>query len=186
MSVTSFRDYLACPYRYYLRHILKLKPIDDSARELAANQFGDLVHGAVEGFGDSDAKDDGDPKRIEDGLIEHLHAYVDRVYGKNVAVSVRLQVAQATERLRHVAKAQAKRVAQGWRTYAVEKGVDEKDTDADGNPKTPAGIMIDDQWMGLRGRFDRIDYHPELDQWAILDFKTHGHKPEKKHLKGAR
>ena len=24
MRVTEFRDYLACPYRYYLRHRLKL------------------------------------------------------------------------------------------------------------------------------------------------------------------
>ena len=37
--------------------------------------------------------------------------------------------------------------------------------------------------MGLRGRFDRIDHHPGTGQWAILDYKTHGFRPEKKHLK---
>ena len=37
--------------------------------------------------------------------------------------------------------------------------------------------------MGLRGRFDRIDQHAESGRWAILDYKTHGHRPEKKHLK---
>jgi len=42
MSVTAFRDYLACPYRFFLRHVLKLRPLDDAATELAANQFGDL------------------------------------------------------------------------------------------------------------------------------------------------
>jgi hypothetical protein len=37
--------------------------------------------------------------------------------------------------------------------------------------------------MGLRGRLDRIDHHAETGQWAILDYKTHGHRPVKKHLK---
>jgi ATP-dependent helicase/nuclease subunit B len=36
--------------------------------------------------------------------------------------------------------------------------------------------------MGLRGRFDRIDYNQKTEQWAILDYKTHGHPPLKKHL----
>lgn len=184
MSVTSFRDYLACPYRYFLRHVLKQKPIDDSARELAANQFGDLVHGAVESFGESADKDEPDPQRIEEGLIQHLHEYAGRVYGDQAAVAVRLQVAQAEQRLRHVAKAQAQRVEEGWVTHAVEAGVDEKSVDDQGNPKTPAGIAVDGNWMGLRGRFDRIDHHPATGRWAVLDFKTHGHKPEKKHLKG--
>ena len=35
--------------------------------------------------------------------------------------------------------------------------------------------------MGLKGRFDRIDRHSD-GRWAILDYKTHGHRPEKKHL----
>ena len=53
MSVTAFKAYLECPFRFYLRHVLGLKPLDDLASELAANQFGDLVHGALENFGRS-------------------------------------------------------------------------------------------------------------------------------------
>ena len=34
MRVTEFKDYLGCPYRYYLRHVLELEGLDDSADEL--------------------------------------------------------------------------------------------------------------------------------------------------------
>ncbi len=173
MSVTAFKDYLACPYRFYLRHVLKMRPIDDMASELAANQFGDLVHGAVERFGMSNDKDESSIQRIEDSLIEHLHAYAADTFGESAATAVGLQIAQAQRRLKIVAQRQAERIADGWVIKKVEASVSEK---------TGAGITVDGQVMGLRGRFDRIDFHPQTGRWAILDYKTHGYKPEKKHL----
>ncbi len=173
MSVTAFRDYLACPYRFFLRHVLKLRPIDDASSELAANQFGDLVHGALERFGDSADRNDGDRSRIESALLEHLHEYAAERYGDSVSTAVTLQIAQAERRLRAVADAQSARIADGWTIHASEASVDEKDG---------AGIDVDGIRMGLRGRFDRIDHHAASGRWAILDYKTHGHRPEKKHL----
>ena len=175
MSVTAFRDYLMCPYRFFLRHVLKLRPLDDAAGELAANQFGDLVHGALELFGMSGDKDESDAKKIEASLIENLHQYADGQYGDAVSTAVRLQITQAERRLKVVAQRQAERIAQGWRIYQCE---------ASANPEEHgAGVDVDGKRMGLSGRFDRIDFHAQTGRWAILDYKTHGHKPEKKHLK---
>lgn len=182
LSVTAFRDYLACPYRFYLRHVLRLRPLDDVTSELAANQFGDLVHAAVERFGLSDERDEGDPAKIEEQLLEHLHAYADEHYGEHTSIAVRLQISQAEKRLRVVAQRQADRVAEGWVIKAAEAQVNERKLDEKGNPKPAAGIVVGDHFMGLRGRFDRIDHHPRSGRWAILDYKTHGHLPEKKHL----
>ncbi len=182
LSVTAFRDYLICPYRFYLRHVLKIRPLDDLASELAANQFGDLVHAAVERFGESDDRDETSAAKIEQRLVEHLHHYAREHYGEETSVAVRLQVAQAEKRLQLVAIEQARRIAAGWTIHAAEAQVDEKRVDDQGQPKTPAGIVVDGQFMGLRGRFDRIDHHPDTGRWAILDYKTHGHRPEKKHL----
>jgi RecB family exonuclease len=173
LSVTAFRDYLACPYRFYLRHVLRLRPLDDASQELAANQFGDLVHGAVERFGESADKDTEEAEEIFALLVEHLQAFARHRYGEDPAPAVRLQIAQAERRLRIVADRQAERRRQGWQIWAAEAGVDEK---------KGAGIEVDGDWMGLRGRFDRIDFHPQTGQWAILDYKTHGHPPLKKHL----
>lgn len=173
MSVTAFRDYLACPYRFYLRHVLKFRPVDDSAGELAANQFGDLVHGALERFGMSPEKNETDPARIEARLIEHLHQHAEEHYGDSASTAVRLQVAQARRRLKVAAGRQAERIAEGWYIHATEQAVDEK---------LGAAVEVDGRRMGLRGRFDRIDHHRQTGRWAILDYKTHGHRPEKKHL----
>ena len=174
MSVTAFRDYLDCPYRFYLRHVLKLRPMDDATGELAANQFGDMVHGALETFGESPERDETDCGKIEEALLSHLDDFVASHYGNAVSSAVTLQVAQAQKRLKAVAKEQAKRIAAGWKIHASEAAVSEKDG---------AGIEVDGMIMGLRGRFDRIDFHEKTGKYAILDYKTHGHLPEKKHLK---
>ncbi len=174
MSVTAFRDYLACPYRFYLRHVLKLKPLDDATSELAANQFGDLVHGSLERFGESSDRHETDRGKIEAMLFAHLHDYASDHYGNSVSTAVTLQIAQAERRLRAVARQQADRIAAGWKIHASEASVNETDG---------AGVDVDGKRMGLRGRFDRIDHHAQSGQWAILDYKTHGHRPEKKHLK---
>ncbi len=175
MSVTAFRDYLVCPYRFFLRHVLKIRPLDDTSSELAANQFGDLVHGALEGFGQSADKDEPDPQKIAASLREHLHQYAQEHYGDAVSTAVRLQIVQAERRLQVVAAQQASHIAAGWRIHRCE---------ASANPdEHGAGVDVDGKRMGLSGRFDRIDFHPQQNRWAILDYKTHGHKPEKKHLK---
>jgi ATP-dependent helicase/nuclease subunit B len=56
--------------------------------------------------------------------------------------------------------------------------------DATGEPRNVEGELQ----VTLRGRIDRIDYHPESDLWAILDYKTGNHPrhPEKTHFRGDR
>ncbi len=175
MSVTAFQLYLTCPYRFYLRYIKKIQPLSDDGNELAANQFGDLIHNTLDLFGQNlDQRDEGNPTKIESFLIEHLHAYAARQYGDSASISVALQVAQAERRLRVVAQRQAERIAAGWQIKFVEKSAGEQQG---------SGIEVDGRWLTLNGRFDRIDYHSKTGRWAILDYKTHGHPPHKKHLK---
>lgn len=174
MSVTAFRDYLACPYRFYLRHVLNLRPLDDMTGELAANQFGDLIHNSLDRYGDCDDKHETSEKRIYERMLHHLHAYADEHYGSDASSAVAVQVSQAERRLKAVAAQQAERIGQGWVIHKTEESV---------GPEQNAGIMVDGKLMPVKGRFDRIDHHPQTGRWAILDYKTHGHKPEKKHLK---
>ncbi len=158
-----------------MRHVLKLRPLDDAAGELAANQFGDLVHNALELFGKSSERDETSANRIETSMIEHLHQYASGQYGDSASSAVRLQITQAERRLKVVAQRQAQRIDQGWRIHQCE---------ASANPEEhAAGIDVDGKRMGLSGRFDRIDFHSQTGRYAILDYKTHGHKPEQKHLK---
>lgn len=176
LSVTAFRDYLICPFRFYLRHVLKMRPVDDNASELAANQFGDLIHGALEDFGKSDDRDESDPERIELLLKGCLSNYVTRWYSGTASSAVQIQVAQAEKRMKAVAVEQASRIADGWRIHEAEASV---------GPEQNACITVDGQSLPIKGRFDRIDVRTVngVNEWAILDYKTHGHLPEKKHLR---
>lgn len=51
MSVTGFSTYLTNPYLYYLQNVLRLETVNDCSRELAAADFGTLVHDVMERFG---------------------------------------------------------------------------------------------------------------------------------------
>ncbi|WP_168563649.1 PD-(D/E)XK nuclease family protein [Crateriforma spongiae] len=174
ISVTAFKEYLTCPYRFYLRRVLKLSPLDDRSDEMAANQFGNLIHDTLEAFGKSDVANSDDRKVIQDALLDHLSDLAKKRYGDHCNAAVRMQIMQAQMRLRHVAKAQAERRADGWKIEHVEKPVDEK---------SGGQIIVDRQPMGVRGRFDRIDRHESSGAWAVLDYKTHGDKPNERHLK---
>ncbi len=141
MSVTAFKDYLTCPYRFYLRHVLQIRPLDDSAGELMANQFGDLIHHVLEDFGHGDLRDTMNPDDIESELHRLLDQQVVDNFGPFTTAAVRLQVEQARRRLSHVAQAQAERRAQGWRIHAVEAPLSQDDA---------AGIVVDGDWMPIR------------------------------------
>lgn len=172
MSVTAFKDYLTCPYRFYLRHVLYLRPLDDASGELQANQFGDLIHNTLDWFGKSDLRDSSSIESIEKALHETLNAYVTNFFGTSSNAAVRLQIEQARRRLSHVAIAQSERRKAGWFIHDVETPFGEEQK---------AGIIVDEMLMPIRGRIDRIDRHAD-GRWAIIDYKTHGHAPRKKHL----
>lgn len=72
ISVTSFREYLACPYRYFLGRELKLRLVEDDVRELDARAFGSLIHEVLNQFGQSTVRDAFDDEAIRNFLLDAL------------------------------------------------------------------------------------------------------------------
>lgn len=173
LGVTAFRDYLACPYRFYLRHVLKLRSSDDSARELDAGAFGNLVHAALEAFGQHETAHSTSPEEIGRFLESQLDAAVATDFGANPPAAVRVQVAQLRRRLLAFADWQSGWAAQGWRIQRTEAWLD----------KRQARLSVDGEPMPIRGRIDRIDRHEATGEWAIFDYKTSdsGAAPEATH-----
>ena len=172
MSVTSFKTYLACPYRFFLRHRLHLKPIDDAAEELAANQFGDLVHDTLEAFGKGPKANATGASTIESELHRVVEETASQRYGKRPSPAIAFQIESAKRRLSEVAVRQSERAAEGWRIHDAEAVLEGDDV----------AIEVDGHRMPIRGRIDRIDFHPATNRYAILDYKTHGRPPTKEHL----
>jgi ATP-dependent helicase/nuclease subunit B len=48
VPVTGLRAWLACPFRFYLGHVLRMEPVDAAKSELDARDFGTLCHAVLE------------------------------------------------------------------------------------------------------------------------------------------
>ncbi len=176
LRVTSFRDYLACPYRFYLRHILKLEACNDLATELDDAQFGTLLHQVLDAFGKSEVKDSTDPEAIREYLDDVLRRLAEERFGSRALPAVYVQVEQIRRRLRAFAEWQAKWADDGKRIRFAEQSIAEVPFDVDGRPTY------------LRGRIDRIDYDESTQCWYIIDYKTGNSDkvPHKTHQAGDR
>jgi RecB family exonuclease len=180
LSVTRFRDYIACPYRFYLRHILRLETVSDEADELDGGMFGDLVHQVLEQFGRAEEAKEvrvmGDAKKIADYLDYKLdHIAAARFGAKYARPAVLVQTEQLRFRLHAFAQWQAGRSREGWRIVFSEDSE---------NPRLLTRIWpVDGQPFTLRGRIDRIDYHEERKRLCVLDYKTadRGDDPQRTH-----
>jgi len=176
LRVTAFRDYLACPYRFYLRHVLGLEGIDDEAVEMSGSVFGTLAHRVLRAFGQSDRAAATDASSIAALLRDRLAQEADEVFGREPTAAVRLQLQQLEERLDRFAVVQAAEAAAGWRILPDHL-----------EQKHEAALRVDDQPFVITGQIDRIDAHPELG-YRIIDYKTAdtAKDPDKTHLAGPR
>jgi RecB family exonuclease len=180
ISVTQFKHYIACPYRYYLRYVKKLKAVDDSARELEASTFGQLLHEALSALG----HDPGAPRNStsERDLFDFLDAQVQaiartKIGREGLRPAIQLQIEQARRRLQAFATRQVALVREGWQiVYCENPQVDED---------LKAKFAVDEQDITLVGRIDRIDFHEANRTVRIVDYKTGdtGQKPDEAHRK---
>ena len=163
ISVTAFRSYLACPYRFYLRHVLNLGPLDDDAKELDAPSFGSLMHEVLGQFGHHAVRGSLDSEEIRDFLREALKQCVRDLYGGDRLAPVNVQIRQLQTRLDAFAKWQAGWAKEGWRIEFTE-------APSNGDP---VRFPVDDgRHIELRGRIDRIDRYRDHDEWVIFDYKS--------------
>jgi RecB family exonuclease len=173
LRVTQFRDYLACPYRFYLKHGLQLDALDDTAVELDAARFGTLAHAVLEAFGRHDARHETDVRALRALLDALLDEAAARSFGGDAGPAVLVQIEQLRVRLREFAAWQADWTQQGWRILEVESKLIDAALDVDGHA------------MPIQGRVDRIDIHPVSGEWIVFDYKTSDtpKSPESAHRK---
>ncbi len=161
-SVTEFSMYLASPYRYYLGRVLRLGELSDAVDELDPLAFGNLIHEVLNVFGESPLANSTDQAAVTEFLLETLQKTVFNEYGSDPLFPVIVQVEQVRARLKAFAQWQVGWRLEGWEMKFCEVG---------GQEGTP--FQIDEKTtIYIKGRIDRIDYNADLDQWAVLDYKT--------------
>ncbi len=175
LPVTAFRDYLACPYRFYLKHVLKLESVDDRGAEMDGGQFGSLVHRVLRAFGqEPDLHTQTRPEAIAAFLNDRLTREARAMYGPEPSAAVILQAEQLRSRLEAFARWQAQQAAAGWRI--VPEHVEQR---------REAELEVDGRTFTVTGQIDRVDLHDALG-YRILDYKSRdvAEPPEKTHCRG--
>jgi len=168
LRVTSFGDYLDCPLRFYFKRMLKMETVDPQKSEMNALDFGSALHLAIEDFSRNTAVRD---SRDAEEIARHVHTALDEVlqklFGAQWSLPVRVQRESLRARLRKFAQIQAAERAAGWRIVEAELPF------LSGETLTLGGFEI-------TGQIDRVEIHEQTGQRRILDYKTY--KSAKKHL----
>jgi hypothetical protein len=176
IKVTELRDYLACPYRYYLKHRLKLRALADWAEELDGAGFGNLLHDVLRDFSEGPAADSASAEAIREELFLALGQLKAQRFGKQPLPAVHVQIEMLRLRLEKFAELQARWRGEGWRIHKVEVPFKEGEVlfEADDGP------------ISLVGRIDRIDVNERTGEVAVLDYKSSdGAKlPDQTHRQG--
>lgn len=162
LAVTGFRDYLACPYRFFLKRVLKLEPVDDAAVELTPLAFGSLAHDVLQRFAEErGVVHSASFEAIETCLLDTLASLVRSRYGAQLRPAVQLQRAALEDRLRSFAVCQAQLTREGWLIDADRVERDFKHT-----------LTIDGKPFTITGRIDRVDRHADTAAVRVIDYKT--------------
>ena len=168
MSVTQFRDYLVCPFRFYLRHVLGMEELGDEKREMDALDFGSLMHYVLQKMaGSAEMRCCENEVKLHDFLYAEAEKWVAKRFGPSPPLMVGVQLDSAKQRLAAAACVQAGLVGEGWEILRSEMEISRKLAD-----------------MLVRGRIDRIDRHRETGLIRLLDYKTSDRiqSPEQAHF----
>jgi len=156
LNVTSLGDYLQCPFRYYLKYVLKMQTPEPTRAEWNARDFGTVAHEVLERWGrDLEARDHRKPEALHAWFSHELDVVVKEWFGKRVPLAVRIQTESLRQRFVWLARVQGINREEGWEVVDVERKVE-----------IPVGEAL------IVAKIDRIDQHRETGRLRVLDYKT--------------
>ncbi len=158
ISVSAYASLVACPYRFFARHVLRLGEMDEVSEEMEKSEYGALVHRVLERFHlqhpvVSALDEAGALAALQDCVAE---VFAPAVEDNFLATGWRLRWEQ---RLPAYLDWQRAREAEGWRFAQAETKV---------RRELPLG---EGGGVELYGRIDRIDTKA-AGEVALLDYKT--------------
>lgn len=175
ISPSRLREYLNCPFRYYLGCTKNMSSQETGKRELDAAEFGNLIHHAFHRLHlDASMRDCTHPAQIANCLEAAARDQVRHVYGRRPAPLITLQLESILQRLRKAAEIEAKNRQEGWQSIDAELLI--------GGEKDTAPFLIAE--ARLRGRIDRVERHVD-GTLRIVDFKSSDkpRTPQEAHFK---
>lgn len=156
LSVTALKDYLSCPFRFYLKHLVRASQPEPDRREMNARDFGSITHEVLEIWGnDLEARSLKDASKLSAYFDAILDGLINRKFGASPPLAIRIQSRAIRQRLEWFAAEQAGIAADGWETLHIERK-----------------ISIQAGEFNIRGTIDRVDRHADSGQLRVIDYKT--------------
>ncbi len=184
-SPTALEDYIACPFRFYLRHVLRLEPLEEPDEEIEVTRRGSAFHRALSRL-HQQLREAGTHRPTQE-VAEQLAERLDEAVGEYV---VRAPSPASKElwrlegkRLQRVAA----RYSQHWQQFVqpwVPRGITPQPYrfEVDFGMSTaeagagPLIIRVEDIEVRISGRIDRVDTADLPDGegvgFWIIDYKT--------------
>lgn len=167
LPVSALKSYLQCPFRFFLRYLLNMRPVDVETRELSPAAFGALFHDTVAKL----KEDTLDPSTKPGDLIKKLRAIAGHLfeyrYGKQPSFALRLQQEALMERIVAFAEHQCDDIAQNNSIHIL-------------STEEPFELSLGG--FIIKGRIDRIDQRGS--HLELIDYKTSNQPstPESAHI----
>lgn len=168
LPVTAFQDYLRCPFRFYLKHVLHMERLADTKREMDALDFGSLLHEALARMSaDPEMRECTSEPTLERFLLSAVDSWLEQRFGPSLPFRIEVQRDSARDRLAAAAPVLVQETLAGWEPVLWESSMEME-----------CGSAL------VRGRVDRVDRHRHTGQIRILDYKTSeaAETPQKRHL----
>ena len=165
VTVSELETILLCPSRYFFRNVLGLEELPDRVRGVDPSERGQVVHSIAAAFGRRFVVEPALAERSFEALLSELRDAVARRLADRSAAACwsveerRLSGEGGEDRglLGRWLELECGRFENGWRWIAVEQSF--------------AGLAIEGCPITVRGRLDRLDFHPEVGL-ICWDYKT--------------
>lgn len=169
-SVSKLKDYLRCPFRFYLKHILKIRIENFDDREMSSSTFGTLFHKVVAELKGERLSGSMDESKFINALQAKAENAIKRDFGFNLSFALQIQKENLHDRVAAFARSQIQSLQpnQTLEIIDTEKSFSRK---------------IDE--FTITGTIDRIDLING--QKRIIDYKTSNtpKNPKGEHLHSA-
>ena len=158
LSPSALKDYLQCPFGFYLKQVIGLKDPYEPIHEMNAREFGTWVHEIFANFAHSAMAHSADAGAIEKFLVAEAERLFNARFGAQPSLPVSFQKNIVLNRLAYAAQAQA-----GWRRAGWKILPDRSEF--------PFTLPMGPEWI-IGGRIDRVDEHERTGEICVMDFKT--------------
>ncbi|OGV61766.1 MAG: hypothetical protein A2283_23865 [Lentisphaerae bacterium RIFOXYA12_FULL_48_11] len=158
INVTTFKDYLECPFRFYLKRVLKMEESSDEKTGMDAMDFGNIIHFVLERMGKEDKLwACPSPDELSTSLEQLARQYATTRYGSPLPLAVHVSLESAIQRLSAFACRQVTLTREGWRIITVEHRI---------------SAFPYHRGFQITGKIDRIDKNENTGKIRIIDYKT--------------